>query len=73
MMVRKTKPKEDLKQSVGFALDPENLRTLDTFVAEKDSLIASRNLLNPFPHACASMESDRKKGCSMSTETQMVL
>ena len=52
-MVRKTKPKEYLKQSVGFALDPENLRNLDTFVAEKDSLIASRNLLNPFPHACA--------------------
>jgi len=33
-MVRKTKPKEYLKQSVGFALDPENLRNLDTFVAD---------------------------------------
>ena len=52
MMVRKTKPKEYLKQSVGFALDPENLRNIDQFIAEKDSLIASRNLLNPFPHAC---------------------
>ena len=51
-MVRKAKPKEYLKQSVGFALDPENLRNLDTFVAERDSLIISRNLLNPFPYAC---------------------
>lgn len=50
-MVRNTKPKEYLKQSVGFAPDPENLRNLDTFVAEKDSLIAcarcARNSRNP--------------------------
>ncbi|MCK4933938.1 hypothetical protein KAS06_04635 [Candidatus Bathyarchaeota archaeon] len=51
-MVRMTKPREYLKQSVGFALDPENLRNLDTFVAEKDSLIASMILLNPFLFPC---------------------
>jgi len=50
MMVRKTKPKEYLKQSVGFAPDPENLRNLDTFGAEKDSLIASMHACDVFFH-----------------------